>query len=107
LTLEQVATEARFLREQGFRHILLVAGEHPHFVSDNYLRDCVAADASGLAEHFAGKSGPMELDQYVPIVQAGAERPRGLPGDVRPGRVRPPMHVSGPKKDFSIGAWKG
>ena len=41
LTAEQVGTEARYLREQGFRHILLVAGEHPHFISDKYLRDCV------------------------------------------------------------------
>src|SRR5271155_1793478 len=36
LTVDQVVTEARFLREQGFHHLLLVSGEHPHFVSDDY-----------------------------------------------------------------------
>src|SRR2546422_6154419 len=41
LTPEQVEAEARFLHEQGFRHILLVAGEHPHFVSKHYLREGV------------------------------------------------------------------
>src|SRR5258706_566922 len=42
LTPDQVETEARYLWEQGFRHILLVAGEHPHFLSGNYLGDWVA-----------------------------------------------------------------
>src|SRR6266481_4556830 len=72
LTVEQVAAEARYLHEQGFRHILLVAGEHPHFVSDNYLRDCVArlhADWPSISLEV----GPLETEQYLPIVQAGAE----------------------------------
>src|ERR1700719_4727281 len=32
LTLEEVAAEAQYLWEAGFRQILLVAGEHPKFV---------------------------------------------------------------------------
>src|SRR5262245_59306039 len=43
LTVEEVLREARALKAQGFRNVLLVAGEHPKFVSNNYLRDCVAA----------------------------------------------------------------
>src|SRR5215469_10284644 len=39
LTVEDVCREARALREKGFRNILLVAGEHPKFVSNNYLRE--------------------------------------------------------------------
>src|SRR5271157_127598 len=41
LSVDQVETEAQYLHDQGFRHILLVAGERPHFVPDDYLRDCV------------------------------------------------------------------
>src|ERR1700693_3692797 len=37
LTVEQVATEARYLREKGFRHILLVAGAPAYFVLGHYL----------------------------------------------------------------------
>jgi 2-iminoacetate synthase len=98
LTLEQVATEARFLREQGFRHILLVAGEHPHFVSDNYLRDCVARLHPDWPS-ISLEVGPMEVEQYVPIVQAGAE---GLVvyQETYDRGVYDAMHVSGPKKDF-------
>src|SRR5262245_34150638 len=42
LTPEQVEIEARHLFNQGFRNILLVAGEHPKFVSTGYLAECVA-----------------------------------------------------------------
>ena len=99
LTVEQVATEAQYLHEQGFRHILLVAGEHPHFVSDNYLRDCVArlhADWPSISLEV----GPMEAEQYVPIVQAGAE---GLVvyQETYDRGVYDAMHVSGPKKDMN------
>ena len=43
LSVEEVLREARALREQGFRNVLLVAGEHPKFVSPQYLADCVRA----------------------------------------------------------------
>ena len=43
LSLDEVRREAAELRSQGFRNILLVAGEHPKFVSSGYLRDCVQA----------------------------------------------------------------
>ena len=101
LTVEQVAAEARYLHEQGFRHILLVAGEHPHFISDTYLRDCVArlhADWPSISLEV----GPLETEQYVPIVQAGAE---GLVvyQETYDRGVYDAMHTSGPKKDF---AWR-
>src|ERR1700740_3337767 len=41
LTLDEVSAEADHLLGRGFRQVLLVAGEHPKFVSNNYLSDCV------------------------------------------------------------------
>lgn len=98
LTPEQVAAEARYLRTEGFRHILLVAGEHPYFVSGNYLRDCVAR----LHRDWPSISlevGPMETEEYRPIVEAGAE---GLVvyQETYDRQVYAAMHSSGPKKDF-------
>jgi 2-iminoacetate synthase len=98
LTVEQVVAEARYLHDQGFRHILLVAGEHPHFVSGNYLRDCVAR----LRPEWPSISlevGPMETAEYAPIVEAGAE---GLVvyQETYDRAVYHAMHSSGPKKDF-------
>src|ERR1700731_5072618 len=66
LTLEEVAAEAQYLWEAGFRQILLVAGEHPKFVSRDYLAECVRA----LAPRFpsvAIEVGPMTTDEYVPV----------------------------------------
>src|SRR5207237_4019728 len=37
----EVAAEGRALTERGFRHLLLVAGEHARIVSMDYLRACV------------------------------------------------------------------
>ena len=72
LSVEEVLREARALKEKGFRNILLVAGEHPKFVSTNYLLDCIRA----LRQEIPGISlevGPMEADDYRPLAQAGAE----------------------------------
>jgi 2-iminoacetate synthase len=99
LDLEQVRAEARHLAQQGFRQILLVAGEHPKFVSQNYLAKCVRA----LAPDFSSISievGPMETVDYIPIVEAGAE---GLVvyQETYNREVYAEMHTSGPKRDFN------
>src|SRR5881296_3869540 len=72
LSVAEVLREARSLLEQGFRNILLVSGEHPKFVSSGYLQQCVGA----LHEEVPSLSlevGPMESEEYRPLVQAGAE----------------------------------
>src|SRR5258707_12797842 len=72
LDVDEVIAEASHLSHQGFRQILLVAGEHPKFVSRDYLAECVRA----LVPDFSSISievGPMETEDYVLIVEAGAE----------------------------------
>lgn len=98
LSVDEVRREARALAEQGFRNVLLVAGEHPKFVSNGYLAECVAA----LHEFIPSLSlevGPMETADYVPIVQAGAE---GLVvyQETYDRAVYARMHTAGPKRDF-------
>jgi 2-iminoacetate synthase len=98
LSIDEVRREAGALREQGFRNILLVAGEHPKFVSNHYLADCTRA----LHEEIPGISlevGPMETDEYRPIVAAGAD---GLVvyQETYDRTVYDEMHTAGPKKNF-------
>jgi 2-iminoacetate synthase len=98
LSVDEVVREARSLIAQGFRNILLVAGEHPKFVSNNYLRDCVAA----LREETPGISlevGPMETAEYEPIRAAGAE---GLVvyQETYDRAIYDAMHTAGPKRNF-------
>lgn len=98
LDVPQVLAEAGHLARQGFRQILLVAGEHPKFVTQGYLAECVRA----LAPQFSSISievGPMETDDYRTIVDAGAE---GLVvyQETYNREVYAEMHTSGPKRDF-------
>src|SRR5213080_376122 len=72
LSVDEVIAEARHLARQGFRQILLVAGEHPKFVSRDYLAECVRALTSDFSS-ISIEVGPLETADYVPIVNAGAE----------------------------------
>jgi 2-iminoacetate synthase len=100
LGVDEVAAEARYLSQAGFRQVLLVAGEHPKFVSGDYLADCVRA----LMPDFSSISievGPMETEAYIPIVNAGAE---GLVvyQETYNRAVYSELHTAGPKRDFNF-----
>jgi len=98
LEIDETLAEARHLAAEGFRSLLLVAGEHPKFVSGGYLEACIRR----LAPEFPGialEVAPMETADYLPLVAAGAE---GLviyqetyQRDIYAG-----LHLAGPKKDF-------
>ena len=72
LTVDEVRREAAELHRRGFRHILLVAGEHARVVSKGYLEDCVAA----VAPLFAQVSVEVQVwdtDTYRRLVAAGGD----------------------------------
>ena len=98
LQIPQVIAEARHLAEQGFRSVLLVAGEHPRFVSDGYLEECIRA-IKPFIPAVSIEVGPMETPEYERMVAAGAE---GLiiyqETYHRPTYAT--MHTAGPKKDY-------
>jgi 2-iminoacetate synthase len=98
LEIGELLKEARHLGKEGFRNILLVAGEHPKFVSNGYLESCVKALAPEVPG-IALEVGPMETADYVPLVRAGAE---GLVvyQETYHRQTYAELHVSGPKKDF-------
>src|ERR1043165_2533370 len=99
LSVEQVVAEGRHLAAEGFRHVLLVAGEHPKFVSQNYLADCVRALAPDFSS-IAIEVGPMERADYVPIVEAGAES-LVVYQETYNREVYAELHTAGPKRDFN------
>ena len=98
LSLAEVRREAAELQRQGFRNVLLVAGEHPKFVSNGYMADCVAA-VRELAPSVSLEVGPMETAEYQPLVAAGAD---GLVvyQETYDRPIYDAMHTSGPKKNF-------
>jgi len=93
--------EAEYLVNEGFRSILLVAGEHPKFVSVDYLEKCIRA-LTPFVPSVSIEVAPMSVEEYTPLVRAGAE---GLvvfqETYHRPSYAE--LHPAGPKKDF---AWR-
>ena len=98
LSVDQVVTEARHLHGLGFRNVLLVAGEHPKFVSDGYLQDCLDA-LKPFIPTLGLEVGPMEDGQYEEIVGHGAE---GLVvyQETYHRETYSQLHTAGPKKNF-------
>ncbi len=100
LDIDEIVAEARHLSHQGFRQILLVTGEHPKFVSRGYLVECVRALSSDFSS-ISIEVGPMETEDYAPIVEAGAD---GLVvyQETYNRTVYAEMHTAGPKRDFNF-----
>ncbi len=98
LGIEQVVKEAQHLAALGFRNILLVAGEHPKFVSDGYLEDCIRALRQWVPT-IGIEVGPMETPEYARMVEAGCE---GLVvyQETYDRELYADMHTAGPKRDF-------
>ena len=98
LSVEEVVREAEALAAQGFRNVLLVAGEHPKFVSGGYMEECLRR-LHAFVPSLSLEVGPMETAEYVPLVRAGAE---GLVvyQETYDREVYARMHTLGPKREF-------
>jgi len=101
LPLAKVEDETKLLAARGFRSLLLVAGEHPKYVSNGYVAECVRRCLMHTPQ-VALELGPLETADYAPLVAAGAE---GLV--VYQETYHEPtykdLHTAGPKKHY---AWR-
>jgi 2-iminoacetate synthase len=98
LDIEQVAAEAGHLAKEGFRNILLVAGEHPKFVSGGYMEQCIRRLSREIPS-LSLEVAPMETEDYRPLVAAGAE---GLVvyQETYDREAYAILHTAGPKKNY-------
>ena len=101
LSVTEVRAEAEALARQGFRSVLLVAGEHPRYVSDGYVAEAVEA-LLPIMPSVALELGPLSTDAYREMVAAGAE---GLIcyQESYDAPTYADLHPSGPKRHF---AWR-
>ena len=72
LTPSEVTTEAEELHRRGFRHVLLVSGEHARIVNKDYLVECVAAVAPMFAQ-VGVEVQVWDTATYRRLVEAGAD----------------------------------
>jgi 2-iminoacetate synthase len=98
LTVEEAVAEAQLLLDRGFRHLLLVSGEHPRHVSPQYLQDVIASLASRVPS-LSVEVQPQTEEVYRGWTSAGAE---GLVvyQETYDREVYASVHLAGKKKDF-------
>lgn len=100
LTLEEIDREALVLHERGFRHILLVTGEAPKAVDNDYL-SAVAQRLKLLFSSISIEVYPMSEDGYRQMVQSGVD---GLTiyQETYDRSLYAEMHPFGNKRDFEF-----
>ena len=98
LSVDEVLREGRALKEHGFRNVLLVAGEHPKFVSNTYLLKCVRALHAEIPS-ISLEVGPMQTSEYSSLCEAGAD---GLVvyQETYDRDLYAKLHTAGPKRNF-------
>ncbi|MEO6714810.1 MAG: 2-iminoacetate synthase ThiH [Mycobacteriales bacterium] len=98
LTPDEVEAEARLLADRGFRHLLLVSGEHRVAVSADYLTDVVRRVAS-VVPSVSVETQTWSDDTYSRLVAAGAEGVVHYQETYDRDRYAE-VHVAGWKRDF-------
>lgn len=101
IDLEEVLREVRSLAAQGFRSVLLVAGEHPKYVSNRYVEDVIRACLE-LVPAVSLELGPLKTEAYRGMVEAGAEGLICYQESYHEATYRS-LHAAGPKKNW---AWR-
>ncbi len=72
LTIPQITAEAELLGAKGFRHLLLVSGEHAKYVPVQYLEEAAGALA-GKFPSIAIEVGPLSEAEYKRLVLKGVD----------------------------------
>jgi len=98
LRAEEVEAEGRLLLEQGFRHILLVSGEHPRIVNTGYLAEVVRRLRPDFAS-IAIEVAPQHEAGYRELVEAGVDALTGYQ-ETYDREVYAAVHLAGRKKNF-------
>jgi 2-iminoacetate synthase len=100
LTLDEIERDARILHAQGFRHILLLTGEAPGKVGNDFI----AAAAERIRHLFSSISievYPMDTAGYSEMVDAGVD---GLTiyQETYDEELYKQLHPSGRKRDYNF-----
>ena len=99
LTLPEIKREAKYLREQGFRHMLLLTGEAPKVAGIDYLEKAVK-----VIKEYCGSVSievfPMDTEGYQRMVTAGVD---GLTiyQETYDQELYQQLHPYGPKSNYA------
>lgn len=98
LTIDQAMTDADIIASEGFRHILIVSGEDPEFVTVDYLAEL----ANRLKSKFSSISVeiyPMSRDDYHRLFESGIDGVT-LYQETYDRKTYAEYHIAGSKSDY-------
>ncbi len=98
LQLDEVAANAQALHQEGFRHILLVTGEHPVRYGVEKLEEAVRAIAH-LFDSISIEVYPMSAADYARLARAGVDGLALYQETYDPARYAQ-VHLAGRKTDY-------
>lgn len=100
LTFDEIVREATVLHGRGFRHILLVTGEAPNAVNNDYIAEA-AERIRHLFSSISIEVYPMEESGYRQMVEAGVDGLTVYQETYDP-ELYSAMHPFGRKRDFAF-----
>ena len=100
LSIEEALSDAQVIAEEGFRHILLVSGEDPRYVSVDYLVQ-LAGELRKTFSSISIEIFPMETDQYKALFDAGIDGIT-LYQETYDRKLYGHYHPAGPKRDYDF-----
>ena len=98
LTIDEAVGESKLLRAMGFRHILLVSGEHPDYATLKYLSelsDKLRKDFSSICIEIQ----PLEKDEYKKLINHGVDCVTCYQETYNPEKYST-VHPGGKKSDY-------
>ncbi len=99
LSHDQVAREGARLLEDGYKSVLLVAGEDPKHISVSYISDCIT-QMKKLGFVFVGlEAQTMSVDQYRRLGEAGLDSVT-VYQETYDREIYHRVHPTGPKHDY-------
>ncbi len=100
LTLDEIVREAQFLRDQGFRHMLLLTGEAPESAGIGFLETAVQK-VKPVCGSVSIEVFPMDTAGYSRMVNAGVDG-LTLYQETYDAELYQDLHPYGPKSDYSF-----
>jgi len=98
LTLDEAEAESRLLHDMGFRHILLVSGQHERYATVAYLA-ALAERLRGLFASLNIEVKPLKTDEYARLIAAGVDGVTCYQETYDP-KTYADVHLGGPKRDY-------
>ncbi len=98
LTIDQAMADADIIASEGFRHILIVSGEDPEFITADYLAELTGRLRSKFSS-ISVEVYPMSRDDYSSLFEAGIDGVT-MYQETYDRKTYAEYHIAGSKSDY-------